>query len=200
MPVTNEATQSFVPVRDIKDGVVVMKDGQMAKVLLATSINFALKSVDEQQAILRQFQSFLNTIDFSPYINLLLAREKDQDNDLMRIQLREYIEFVKTFTTEVDIMSKNFFIVIPYTPSALDLSDGISGGISKMLKRKQEVLSASKFDEEKTQLDQRVSVVEQGMSRIGIRTVPLGNEELVELYYHIFNPDEVNSAPPHQQS
>lgn len=213
MAVTNEATQNFVPIRDIKDGVVIMKNGQMAKVLLGTSINFALKSIDEQQAILRQFQSFLNTIDFSlqfyvqsrrlniqPYLNLLMTREPEQDNDLMRIQLREYIEFVRTFTTEVDIMSKNFFIVIPYTPSALDLSEGFGNSLSKILNRKQEVLSASKFEEEKTQLDQRVSVVEQGMNRIGIRTVPLGNEELVELYYHIFNPDEVNSAPPHRSS
>ena len=203
------ATQKFVPVRDIRDNVVIMKDGQMATVLLATSINFALKSTDEQRAILRQFQSFLNTIDFSlqfyvqsrrlniqPYIDILQAREADQDNDLMRIQLREYIEFVRSFTTEVDIMTKNFFIVVPYSPSSLDLTEGISGGFSKILKRKQEAMSTTKFEEEKTQLDQRVSVVEQGMSRLGIRTVPLGNEELVELYYRIFNPDEVNSAPP----
>jgi type IV secretory pathway VirB4 component len=211
MAVTSSATQKFVPIRDIKDGVVIMKDGQMAMVLLATSINFALKSTDEQRAILRQFQAFLNTLDFSlqfyvqsrrlniqPYLEVLQAREPAQDNDLMKIQLREYMEFVRSFASEVDIMTKNFFIVIPYTPLGIDLTEGLSGGISKILKRKQEVMSASKFEEEKTQLDQRVSVVEQGMARIGIRTVPLGNEELVELYYHIFNPDEINSKPPEQ--
>ena len=211
MAVTSSATQNFVPIRDIRDGVVIMKNGQMAMVLLATSINFALKSSDEQRAILRQFQAFLNTLDFSlqyyvqsrrlniqPYLELLQSREPAQDNDLMKIQLREYMEFVRSFTSEVDIMTKNFFIVIPYTPSGLDLTDGFSGGISKILKRKQEAMSANKFEEEKTQLDQRVSVVEQGMARLGIRKVPLGNEELVELYYHIFNPDEVNSKPPEQ--
>lgn len=205
----NKATQKFVPVRDIRDNVVIMKNGQMATVLLATSINFALKSTDEQRAILRQFQSFLNTIDFSlqfyvqsrrlniePYIEILKTRESDQDNDLMKIQLREYIEFVRSFTTEVDIMTKSFFVVVPYTPGSLDLSEGLSGGLSKIMKRKQETMSNTKFEEEKTQLDQRVSVVEQGLTRIGIRTVPLGNEELVELYYHIFNPDEVNTKPP----
>jgi len=212
MPTPNAASQNFVPIRDIRDGVAIMKDGKMASVLLATSINFALKSGDEQRAILRQFQAFLNTLDFSlqfyvqsrrlniqPYLELLEAREADQDNDLMRIQLREYIEFVRSFTTEVDIMSKNFFIVVPYTAAGLDLSEGLSGGISgisKIIKRKQEVMSQSKFEEEKTQLDQRVAVVEQGLARIGIRTVPLGNEELVELYYRIFNPDEVNTKPP----
>lgn len=209
MPTTNAATQNFVPVRDIRDGVVIMKNGQLASVLLATSINFALKSLDEQRAILHQFQSFLNTLDFSlqfyvqsrrlnikPYINLLESREGYQDNDLMKIQLQEYIEFVSSFTSEVDIMTKNFFIVVPYTSTGINLSEGI-GGISKLLNRKQEEISTAKFEEEKTQLDQRVSVVEQGMNRIGIRTVTLGNEELVELYYHIFNPDEVNSKPPH---
>ena len=211
MAVTSSATQNFVPIRDIRDRVVIMQNGQMPIGLFAPSINFALKSSDEQRAILRQFQAFLNTLDFSlqyyvqsrrlniqPYLELLQSREPAQDNDLMKIQLREYMEFVRSFTSEVDIMTKNFFIVIPYTPSGLDLTDGFSGGISKILKRKQEAMSANKFEEEKTQLDQRVSVVEQGMARLGIRTVPLGNEELVELYYHIFNPDEVNSKPPEQ--
>ena len=109
---TNKAsTQDFVPVRDIRDNVVILKDGQMCMILLASSINFALKSLDEQRAILSQFQSFLNTIDFSlqfyiqsrqlniqPYLEQLLQREPQQDNDLMRIQLREYMEFIRTFT------------------------------------------------------------------------------------------------------
>lgn len=209
MAKASTATQNFVPIRDIRDNVVIMKDGQMATVLLATSINFALKSTDEQRAILRQFQAFLNTLDFSlqfyvqsrrlniqPYIEVLQAREADQDNDLMRIQLREYIEFVRSFTTEVDIMTKNFFIVVPYSPGGIDLTEGLTSGLSKIIQRKEETMTEGKFEEEKTQLDQRVSVVEQGMSRIGIRTVPLGNEELVELYYRIFNPDEVNTKPP----
>lgn len=213
MAVTNAATQSFVPIHDIRENVVIMKDGKMAMVLLATSINFALKSGDEQRAILRQFQSFLNTIDFSlqfyiqsrrlniqPYLDILKTREDQQDNDLMRIQLREYMEFIRTFTTEVDIMSKNFFIIVPYAPSGgAELAKSISSGLGRLLNKKAEEFNQERFEEEKTQLDQRVSVVEQGMARIGIRTVPLGEEELKELYYHIFNPDDTTSAPPKQQ-
>lgn len=210
MPVTNAATQDFVPIHDIRDGVVIMKNGQMAMVLLATSINFALKSADEQRAILVQFQSFLNTVDFSvqfyvqsrrlnikPYLEQLQTREDMQDNDLMRIQLREYMEFIRTFTSEVDIMSKNFFIVIPYTPGGINLANNLSG-IGKLLKKKDDTFNQAQFDEEKTQLDQRVSVVEQGLARIGIRSVPLGDPELKELYYHIFNPDDSNSVLPQQ--
>ena len=121
------ATQDFVPIKDIKENIAILKDGRMCTILLASSINFALKSTDEQRAILAQFQSFLNTLDFSlqfyvqsrrlditPYLALLETRENTQDNDLMKIQIREYMQFIRTFTAEVDIMSKNFFIVIPY--------------------------------------------------------------------------------------
>ena len=199
------ATQHFVPIKDIHDDVVLLKNGQMCMVLLASSINFALKSSDEQQAILSQFQSFLNSIDFSlqiyaqsrrldirPYLELLGEREKDQYNDLMRTQLREYIEFIKTFTTQVDIMAKNFFVVIPYTPGGVEAT-----GISKLLKPKAGAVERDreKFFEDRTQLEQRVSVVEQGLSRLGIRTAPLGTEELTELYYHIFNPEDLTNAP-----
>jgi type IV secretory pathway VirB4 component len=201
------STQNFVPVRDIKDNVVVLKNGQLCMILLASSINFALKSSDEQRAILGQFQSFLNTIDFSiqfyiqsrrlnidPYLAQLQEREVQQDNDLMRIQLREYMEFIRTFTREVDVMSKNFFIVIPYNPIPTDLATNLSAVLGK---GNRELLDDSKFQEYRLQLEQRASLVEQGLTRIGVRTIPLQNEELVELYYHIFNPgDPAGKAPP----
>ena len=120
------ATQDFVSIKDIRDGVIIQRNGQLCMVLLASSINFALKSTDEQQGILLQFQQFLNTLDFTlqiyvqsrrlniePYIAQLQAMDKSQDNDLMRIQLREYIEFIKTFTRDVEVMSKSFFVVVP---------------------------------------------------------------------------------------
>lgn len=198
------STQDFVPIRDIRGNVVIFKNGQMAMVLLASSINFALKSLDEQQAILGQFQSFLNTIDFSlqfyiqsrrlniePYLAQLLEREPLQDNDLMRIQLREYMEFIKTFTTEVDVMSKNFFVVIPYTPTQIDFSSNIGAVFGK---KKDLTIEDTKFEENKLQLEQRTALVEQGLSRVGVRTVALQNEELVELYYHIFNPGDPNGT------
>jgi type IV secretory pathway VirB4 component len=201
------STQDFVPIRDIRDNVVILKNGQLCSILLASSINFALKSLDEQQAILSQFQAFLNTIDFSlqlyiqsrrlniqPYLDKLQEREPLQDNDLMRIQLREYIEFIRTFTNEVEVMNKNFFIVIPYTPVQIDFTSNIEA----MLGRKRDVvIETDKFEESRFQLEQRASLVEQGLARIGVRTIPLQNEELVELYYHIFNPGDPNgSAPP----
>jgi len=181
----------------------------MNMVLLASSINFALKSIDEQEAILRQFQAFLNTIDFSlqfyiqsrrldiqPYLDTLATRESKQDNDLMRIQLREYMQFVKTFTTEVDVMSKSFFIVIPYTPVTASIQSNL-GSFKELLGGQKNVYFDDKnFAEHKLQLQQRASLVEQGLSAVGVRTILLQNEELVELYYHIFNPGETGNTAP----
>jgi len=204
MPTTKNATQDFVPIKDIKDNVVILKDGRLCSILLASSINFALKSSDEQRAILSQFQAFLNTLDFSlqfyiqsrrlniePYLAQLVEREEIQDNDLMRIQLREYMEFIRTFTTEVDVMTKNFFIVIPY-----------SGGVAKVGNNIAALFGKSKptedmaFEEQRLQLEQRATLVAQNLNRIGVRTISLENEALVELYYHIFNPGEITRTAP----
>lgn len=202
---TENATQSFVPIKDIHDDVVVLKNGQMCMVLLATSVNFALKSAEEQQAILSQFQAFLNAVDFSlqiyvqsrrldirPYVAVLREQEPKQYNDLMKIQLKEYMEFIENFTNQVDIMSKNFFVVVPYTPGGVDVK-----GIKKILQggSTSEQDTKDRFFEHRTQLEQRVSIVEQGLARIGVRSAPLGTEQLTELYYHIFNPEDKAGAP-----
>jgi len=199
------ATQDFVPVRDIKDGVVILKNGQYCKVLLASSINFALKSIDEQRAILFQFQNFLNTLDFTlqiyiqsrrlnigPYLETLNALETNQDNELMRLQLREYIEFIKTFTTQVDVMSKNFFVVIPYTAPPLNFKKNFASILSQSGNSSKETA----FEENRLQLEQRQAVVEQGLNRLGVRTIPLQTDELVELFYHLYNPGDVTGSAP----
>ncbi len=194
-------TQDFVPIKEIRDGVAVLKDGGMRAIIMASSLNFALKSADEQNAIILQFQNFINSLDFSiqifiqskkldirPYIALLEDRYKEQVNDLMKIQTREYIEFIRTFTEQVSIMSKSFFIVIPYSPSALNTKGST---ISKLLSKKDEAITKmDNFEENRSQLEQRIGVVEQGLVRCGIRVVPLGTEEMVELFYKIFNPGE----------
>lgn len=200
------AAQKFVEIRDIKDGVVVMKNGKLCMVLLASSINFALKSQDEQHAILLQFQQFLNTIDFSlqiyiqsrrlninPYLDTLQNLESKQDNDLMRVQLREYIEFIRTFTTEVSVMSKNFFVIVPYSPGKLNITQSFTNALSKP---NSVTTAESTFAEHCIQLEQRVSIVEEGLNRIGVRTTTLNTDALVEFYYHVYNPgDPTGSAP-----
>jgi len=212
MAKAKSATQDFVSIRDIKDNVIIQKDGQMTMVLLASSINFALKSIDEQKAVLLQFQQFLNTIDFSlqiyvqsrklniqPYIELLQGLEGKQDNELMKIQLREYIEFIKTFTEDIDVMSKNFFVVVPYSPSKVDFGRGITNLFSTKRgssSTKKTDVNKANFEEHRIQLEQRVGMVTEGLARVGVRTITLQKDDLVELYYHLYNPADLTGSAP----
>jgi hypothetical protein len=208
MPTSNTSTQDFVSIRDIKDNVVIQENGQMRMVVLASSINFALKGVDEQRAILSQFQSFLNTLDFDlqiyiqsrrldiePYLKLLQSLDGKQDNNLMRIQIREYIEFIRTFTKDIDVMSKNFFVVIPYSPSKVDFSKGITNMFSGKKKSKG-TPSENDFEEHRIQLEQRVGLVTAGLARVGVRSITLQKDDLVELYYHLYNPADLTGSAP----
>lgn len=210
--------QGFVPIKEIRNDVVVLKNGAIRAVLMASSLNFALKSADEQNAIIMQFQNFLNSLEFPlqfhiqsrdldirPYIALLEERHGAQVSDLMKIQTREYIDFIKGFVENVNIMSKGFFIVVPYTPAMIQKTSGTIGGIEdikglvrkgKKTSEEKEKTKLERFEENRSQLEQRVSVVEQGLSQTGIRIVKLGTEELVELFYKTFNPGELGKPIP----
>jgi len=211
---SSRSTQDFVPVNEVRDGVVMLKDGSLRAILLASSINFALKSEDEQTAFIVQFQNFLNSLDFSveifvqsrmldirPYIATLEVAYKNQLDDLMRVQIREYIEFIKSFTEAANIMTKNFFVVVPYTPVVLSTSN--QRGISQLMSLGRSKPTAAEenktFEERVTQLEQRVSIVQQGLVRTGVRTVQLGTEEAVELLYKMFNPGEDSKPVPLQE-
>jgi type IV secretory pathway VirB4 component len=204
MATTAKTTQDFVPIEEVRDGVIILKDGSMRGLLMTSSLNFALKSTDEQNAIIMQFQNFLNSLDFSvqifvqsrrldirPYIALLEDRYKEQVGELMKIQTREYIEFIRTFTESSNIMSKSFFIVVPYAPPIIQGGNTLVG---KVIGRKAPQVQTEKndnFEENRSQLEQRMSVVEQGLVRCGIRIAQLGTEEIVELFYKIFNPGDL---------
>lgn len=202
-----KATQAFVPLKEVRDGVVVLKDGSLRALLMASSINLALKSQDEQEAIIGQFQNFLNSLEFSvqffvesreldirPYIALLEDRYAATLDELMKIQIREYITFIKDFTERANIMSKNFFIVVPYDPAIIDKEGGVAGAISSLLPTNTQntlTLTDEQFEQYRIQLEQRVAVIEQGLVRTGVRVVSLGTEEIIELFYKLFNPGEL---------
>ena len=208
MALNAKASQDFVPIKEIQDGVVVLKDGSLRALLMASSVNLSLKSDEEQTAILLQFQNFLNTLDFSvqiyvqsrkfditSYITLIEEALKDQTEPLLKIQTQEYIKFIKEFTSSTNIMTKHFFIVVPF--SAVKIGSSATGLIDKVLPVSKNVNLKEKeknFSEERSQLDQRVALVQQGLSRVGIRSVQLKTEDEVELFYRVFNPGEASSA------
>lgn len=205
-------SQDFVPIEQVRDGIMVLRDGSIRTLLMTSSLNIVLKSSDEQAAILGQFQNFLNTLDFSlqifiqsrdldirPYLSLLEEQYGQQQSELMKIQVREYIDFIRGFVEGSSIMTKAFYIVVPYTPLINLQNQGSTGGISSLLGSSSSgttEISLEQFEEYRNQIEQRVSVVVQGLARTGIRAAQLGTEEVIELFYHLFNVGETNRSIP----
>jgi type IV secretory pathway VirB4 component len=202
------ATQQFVPIEHVRDGIITLKSGELRAVLITNSLNLSLKSDDEQQAILLQFQNFLNSLDFSveffiqsrrlnikPYIELLQKRSKEVKEDLLKIQIHEYIGFIQKFTDETNIMTKHFFITVPYFQEVKNTGSSLLSFASNT----GNVSEKAAFDHARIQLEQRLSTVAQGLSRFGLRAQKLGTEEVVELFYKLFNPGEQDRPAPQME-
>lgn len=209
MAINARAAQEFVPIKEVRDGIIVLKDGGLRAVLIASSINLSLKSSDEQIAIINQFQNFLNGLDFPtqiviqsrrldirPYLLLLENRIKEQVEPLIKIQTREYISFIRSFTDEVNIMTKTFFVIVPYTPTILKTGSGIIEGFLSGTKSTTQGKTGdvAEFEEKRSQLDQRVNVIIGGLGGLGIRSSQLKTEEIVELFYKTFNPGDISQG------
>ncbi len=204
MALNAKATQEFVPIKEIRDGIIVLKNGDLRAIVLANSVNLSLKSNDEQTATIMQFQNFLNTIDFPiqisaqsrrldirPYLLTLEERIKVQSEPLLKIQTREYIDFIRNFTENVSIMTKSFFVVVPYTNRILKPGKSILGNFFSSNNKNQKEQDQIDFEEKRSQLEERVGVIQQGLSRCGINSAQLNTEQTIEVFYKVFNPGEV---------
>jgi len=198
------ATQQFVPIKEIRNGIIVLKDGSYRGILICSSINFGLKSADEQHAITLGFQNFLNTLDFSiqivvnsrkmdlrPYLALLEEKAPEQKTELMRIQLREYIELIRSFTDQTNIMTKYFYVVVSYSPRVS--AAGAVGFLRRSSAAQKSAADEVSFEEERVQLEQRLTLVAGGLAGTGVRAAVLGTEEVIELLYRSFNPGELEN-------
>jgi hypothetical protein len=208
---SQSTTQKFVPIREIRDGIVVLTSGEMRAVVMATPINLGLKSADEQQATIMQFQNFLNALEFSVQIQTssrrldirpyLLSLEKRLDQipeELLRIQTREYIEFIRWFNEQYNIMTKYFYVVISFTGGgitpAAQTSFFSNFGKKKDKNAAHETDEMQRFEESRSQLEQRIAVVTSGLTGMGIQSRQLETPELIELFQGTFNPGELHSA------
>lgn len=206
MPAT-KASQSFVPVEEVRNGVIILKNGGYRGILMCSSINFSLKSEDEQRAVIGGFQTFLNSLDFSveivvhsrrmdirPYLSLLSERTDKQETELMKIQVREYMQFVQSFAEQANIMTKTFYVVVPYEPASATVAT-VTNAIPFLRKAGAAPSEgvADTFEEHRVQLEQRMSLAANAIGSSGVRAVPLGTEEIIELLYRSFNIGELDS-------
>jgi hypothetical protein len=195
------STVRFLDISEIRDDVVVLKDGTVRAVLSVSSVNFILKGETEQEAIIEAYVGFLNILDhplqvmiqsrkfnIEPYLNELNAREKEIGNELLRAQLRDYRSFVSQLVLSGEAMSKKFFVVVPYDPLTEKkknffsrMGEILSPAAAIKLKEKQ-------FVERKEGLIQRVTNVVGGLSAIGLKVQMLDTQTLIQLYYSFYNP------------
>ena len=196
-----QSSQRHIPISEIREDTVIMKDGTLRAILLVSSINFALKSEDEQNAIIAAYVNFLNTIDFpiqiliqsrkidvDGYIERLKKREKEQTNELLKIQIREYIMYIQELIEIGNIMTKRFYVVISYNP----LSDKQKGFFKRFVElfRAAKIVSLGqkRFQQRKKDLMQRVEHVMSSLASIGLKSAILDTQSLIELFYNTYNP------------
>lgn len=201
-----ESTQKYLQIAEIRDDVVVMKDGSLRLVLMVSSLNFALKGEDEQNAIISSYVGLLNNLDFplqiviqsrrlniDDYITKLVELEKKQTNEHLRLQTIEYRSFLKEFLDLGMIMTKKFFVVIPYSPW--------SNKKKTFWQRLTEVFSPArvfkigqtKFAQYKEELNKRMEIVANGLTAVGLTVAQLPTPHLIELYYNSYNPEVINT-------
>ncbi|XOA42696.1 MAG: hypothetical protein ACKKMO_02700 [Candidatus Nealsonbacteria bacterium] len=193
------ATQQLLEVDKIKEGVVVLKNKALRGILMVSSLNFALKSEEEQKAIIYQFQSFLNSLDFSleiviqsrklnitGYLDKLKELEAKEENELLKLQIGEYEKFIEELIAGGAIMSKNFFVVVPFIlaelPRLIKSEDDA--------KKTKKTLTEERFQRAKIQLWQRMEFVALGLRRCGLQGIPLNTIELIELFWSLYHPEQ----------
>ncbi|MFA7245468.1 MAG: hypothetical protein WC070_04835 [Candidatus Magasanikbacteria bacterium] len=195
-------TQTYLPIAEIRDDVVVLKDGTLRAVLITSSINFSLKSEDEQNATISSYVGFLNSLDFpiqisvqsrrlqvKPYLEKLMDQEKKQTNELLRIQTADYRSFIEELVDIGKIMTKKYYVIVPYDP--------LSNNKKSFWSRFKEVvkpaislrLKDERFKQRKDGLEMRVRQVSSGLENMGLSVAQLDTQSLIELYYNTYNPD-----------
>lgn len=204
MPKTS--TQDFLELEQIREGVVILKNKALRGVMMVSSLNFALKSEQEQASIIYQFQDFLNSLDFScqiiiqsrklnitGYLDKLKVLEENQKNELLKVQTAEYRKFIEAVITGAppagkygEIMTKSFFVVIPFT--LLELQGASAKQIFAAAKLAS--LTEEEFQRSKQQLWQRMEFVALGLRRCDLQAIPLTTPEIIELFWGLHHPEQ----------
>ncbi len=209
----DNTAQKTLLISEIRDGMVVMKDGSLRAVIMCQSINFDLMSPEEREAVEFSYQGFLNSLYFpvqifirSKHVNLdsymekLVDVRRSQDNILLGLLMEDYIEYVRYLTEAANIMDKQFYIVVPYFPALLEEVSLASGAqkFTELLKPKEKdvvTINEADFTKYKQELTQQVRMAVGGLTQMGVNAIPLNTQELIELYYNVYNPVTAKQQP-----
>lgn len=195
------STQRYLPFSEIRENVVIMKDGTLRSILLVSSINFALKSEEEQKAIISGYVSFLNSIDFplqivvqsrklniEGYLDLLAQKQKEQLNDLLRMQIQEYKQYIIQLVSLAEIMEKRFYVVVYFSPFSKKKKSWLTRATEVFSPVSVVKLRQDKFRKYKEELGRRTSFVSGGLGSLGLAVSQLDTPSIIELLYRSYNP------------
>ncbi len=200
---TKATIQSYMKISQIRNDTIILKNGGLRAVIEIEALNFNLKSETEQKAIIAGYESFVNTLTFpvqivlrstkmniDPYLLDLRNRAEKHTNELLKNQTLDYANFVEKIVDVADIMQKRFYIVVPLDESVKQtntLGQFFSWiKVDESLSKVQRALSG--FGEKTTRLRERVSLVESGLTNVGLKVKRLSTDELIKLYYRVYNP------------
>ncbi len=198
-----QSTKQLVEIANIIDNIVLLKNGSLRSIIEVSALNFELRSEGEQIAILQNFQRFINSIDFplqivvnsrklniDEYVQLIDRSSNDLTNELLKIQASEYSKFIKELSDLSNIMSKKFYIVVPFYVFETPTSSGITQSIKSIFKPSAVVkeLTPEQLETYKGQLLQRTELIFDGLIGMGLRTKTLENADLMNLFYVLYNP------------
>ncbi len=206
-----KATQSFLRISEIKSDTVVLDDGSLRAIVGVSSTNFDLKSQEEQDSIIFNFQRFLNSLEFSiqilmqsrkmeigSYLEKLKRLAEKQTNELLRVQTTEYIEFINRLIENASIMNKHFYIIVPLGENIFPKAAGFLSRLLGNGKAKEASARIENFERAKEQIDNRVSSVISNLSGVGVKGVRLTTEEIIQLYYNSYNFENAPAIDPSQ--
>ena len=212
-PKNPNSTQNSLLLSEVRDNMVIMADGTFRAVIACKSINFDLMSSREREGVEYSYQNFLNSlnhpiqilirsqrVDIEPYIDRLIDIRRNQDNMLLNVLMDNYIDFIDALSQEANIMSKTFYIVVPYYPlgDGSNLIEQSKGFFGKLFAKSPEAITkidTETYEKAKSEIKNRVDGVMAGLFQIGIQSVQLNTKELGELYYNFYNPDTAVREP-----
>ncbi len=208
------STQNHLQIAEIREGIVIMKDGSFKAVVSCKSINFDLMSAREREGVEYGYQGFLNSlyfpiqilirsnkVDIGPYLEKLVKIRANQDNMLLNVLIDDYINYIELLAQEANIMDKSFYVVIPYYPTSESFDDiksqskGILSGLFSKNTTQVVKVNQKAYAKAKEELQNRVDVILSGLSQVGVRAKQLNTEQLSQLFYNFYNPDTSNREP-----
>jgi len=203
------STQEHLDIEDIRDDYVVLKTGGVVAVIQTTAVNFDLLSEIEQDAMIGAFAMLLNSLtfpiqvlvrskrlDISKYIDLVYKAEQQQKDPLLKFQAEAYRKFVQDLIQTNDVLDKKFYVAIP---SALTTAKELGSSpldpiwrLFGMHKRQTSVNVEQALKRANNELPPKIDHVIKEFNRIGVRSKRLGTQELVELFFDIYNPSSIH--------